>query len=120
MRAKLWLMSDAREDNVNKEISKKQVTRKKCGKPVKRRDIGEKTLFRHRLLGKKLQPRFFRSLLIGRNRHNRSGPFFSGLHQGEDEHQEGKNFLRRKVTVIDPEMGIPIANRYKGVLRFFR
>ncbi len=26
--------------------------------------------------------------LIGRNRHNGGGPFFSGLNQGEDEHQE--------------------------------
>ena len=30
----------------------------------------------------------FLSLLISRNRHNRSGPFFSGLHQGEDKHHE--------------------------------
>jgi hypothetical protein len=31
---------------------------------------------------------FSASCLVGRNRHNRSSPFFSGLHQGEDKHQE--------------------------------
>jgi hypothetical protein len=46
--------------------------------------------------------------LSRRNGHDGSGSFFSGLHQGEDKHQEGEDFFRHQVSVVDPEIGFPI------------
>jgi hypothetical protein len=53
---------------------------------------------------------FSASCLIGRNRHNWGSPFFSGLYQSEDKHQEGKDLLGHQVLVVDPEVDPSIGN----------